>query len=127
MPSSGDRSSQVQQLLREAAILGRHGNFDEAERRYRSIQQLLRRAHDPDAHYNFGVVLQGLKRYEDALYRKPRWLLFNKIDAAEDADARIRKILNQLRWKRPWFKVAAISATGTKEVCSAVARELSKK
>src|SRR6266581_1047598 len=67
MPSSGDRSSQVQQLLREAAILGRHGNFDEAERRYRSIQQLLRRAHDPDAHYNFGVVLQGLKRYEDAL------------------------------------------------------------
>ena len=73
------------------------------------------------------VIAAELKRYEDALYRKPRWLLFNKIDAAEDADARIRKILNQLRWKRPWFKVAAISATGTKQVCSAVARELSKK
>src|SRR2546425_420867 len=73
------------------------------------------------------IIAAELKRYEDALYRKPRWLLFNKIDAAEDADARIRKILNQLRWKRPWFKVAAISATGTKQVCSAVARELSKK
>ena len=73
------------------------------------------------------VIAAELKKYEDALYRKPRWLLFNKIDAAEDADARIGKILNQLRWKRPWFKVAAISATGTKEVCSAVARELSKK
>src|SRR5881398_1012501 len=68
------------------------------------------------------IIAAELKRYEDALYRKPRWLLFNKIDAAEDADARIGKILNQLRWKRPWFKVAAISATGTKEVCSAVAR-----
>src|SRR5947208_3399973 len=73
------------------------------------------------------VIAAELKKYEDALYRKPRWLLFNKIDAAEDADARIGKILNQLRWKRPWFKVAAISATGTKQVCSAVARELSKK
>src|SRR2546421_1300663 len=73
------------------------------------------------------IIAAELKKYEDALYRKPRWLLFNKSDAAEDADARISKILNQLRWKRPWFKVAAISATGTKEVCSAVARELSKK
>ena len=73
------------------------------------------------------VIAAELRKYEDTLYRKPRWLLFNKIDAAEDADARIRRILNQLRWKRPWFKVAAISATGTKEVCSAVARELSTK
>jgi len=73
------------------------------------------------------VIAAELKKYEDALYRKPRWLLFNKIDAVEDADARIRKILNQLRWKRPWFKVAAISATGTEELCWAVAREFSKK
>src|SRR5438094_3053073 len=73
------------------------------------------------------VIAAELRKYEDTLYRKPRWLLFNKIDAAEDADARIRRILNQLRWKRPWFKVAAISATGTKEVCSAVARDLSTK
>src|SRR5204863_59037 len=53
------------------------------------------------------VIAAELRKYEDTLYRKPRWLLFNKIDAAEDADARIRRILNQLRWKRPWFKVAA--------------------
>src|SRR6266571_4760639 len=66
------------------------------------------------------VIAAELRKYADTLYRKPRWLLFNKIDATEDADARIRRILNQLRWKRPWFKVAAISATGTREVCSAV-------
>src|SRR5438105_5077438 len=73
------------------------------------------------------VIAAELRKYEDTLYRKPRWLLFNKIDAVEDADARIRKILNQLRWKRPWFKVAAISSTGTEELCWAVAREFSKK
>ena len=73
------------------------------------------------------VIAAELKKFEDTLYRKPRWLVFNKIDAVEDADARIKKILGQLRWKRPWFKVAAISAQGTSSVSKAVAQELSKK
>ncbi|HWD22404.1 MAG TPA: GTPase ObgE [Burkholderiales bacterium] len=73
------------------------------------------------------VIAAELKKYGDALARKPRWLAFNKADAVEDADARIRRVLRQLRWKRPWFKVAAISATGTREMCKAVARELARK
>jgi GTP-binding protein len=73
------------------------------------------------------VIAAELKKYEQTLHKKPRWLVFNKIDAVEDADARIKKILGQLRWKRAWFKVAAISATGTREVCRAIARELAKK
>ena len=72
------------------------------------------------------VIAAELKKYEQALYRKPRWLVFNKADAIEDADARIRKVLGQLRWKRPWFKVSAIGAQGTSEVMKAVARELFK-
>jgi GTPase len=73
------------------------------------------------------VIAAELKKYQDALARKPRWLVFNKADAVDDADARIRRILGQLRWKRPWFKVAAISATGTEQVSKAVAGELSKR
>jgi GTP-binding protein len=73
------------------------------------------------------VITAELKKYGEALARKPRWLVFNKADALAQADARIRKVLRQLRWKRPWFKVAAISATGTAEVCKAVARELARK
>jgi GTP-binding protein len=73
------------------------------------------------------VIAAELKKYGQALATKPRWLAFNKADAVEDADARIRKVLRQLRWKRPWFKVAAISATGTREVCKAVARDLARK
>jgi len=48
-------------------------------------------------------------------------------DAVEDPDERIRKILSQLRWKRPGFKVSAISGAGTQAVMKAVARELAKK
>ena len=71
------------------------------------------------------VIAAELKKYENALYRKPRWLVFNKADAVEDPDARIRRILRQLRWKRPWFKVSAISGEGTSPLMKAVARELS--
>jgi GTP-binding protein len=73
------------------------------------------------------VIAAELKKYEQTLHKKPRWLVFNKIDAVEDAEARIKKILGQLRWRRPWFKVAAISATGTTELSRAIARELAKK
>jgi GTP-binding protein len=73
------------------------------------------------------VIAAELKKYEQTLAQKPRWLVFNKADAVEDPDERIRKILSQLRWKRPWFKVSAISGAGTQAVMKAVARELAKK
>jgi len=72
------------------------------------------------------VIAAELKRYGQALERKPRWLLFNKIDAVEDPDARIRKALSALRWKRPWFKVSALSGEGCGAVMKAAARELAK-
>jgi GTPase len=73
------------------------------------------------------IIAAELKKYADALHRKPRWLLFNKADAVEDPDARIRKILGRLRWKRPWFKVSAINGEGCEALMKAVARQLAKK
>jgi GTP-binding protein len=72
------------------------------------------------------AIAQELKKYDEALYRKPRWLVFNKIDLAQDADQRIARILRTLRWTRPWFKVSAISGEGCREACAAVAREIAK-
>jgi GTP-binding protein len=70
------------------------------------------------------VIGAELKKYGQGLERKPRWLVFNKIDAVEDADARIQRALRALRWKRPWFKVSAINGEGCPAVMKAVAREL---
>ena len=72
------------------------------------------------------VIAGELKRYGEGLERKTRWLVFNKIDALEDPDAAIRRVLSKLRWKRPWFKVSALSGEGCAAVVKAVARELSK-
>ena len=52
--------------------------------------------------------------------------MFNKIDLAPDADARIARLLRALRWKGPWFKVSAISGAGCRELCSAAYRFLSQ-
>jgi len=73
------------------------------------------------------AIALELKKYDATLHRKPRWLVFNKIDLAEDADRRIAKILRTLRWKRPWFKVAAISGLGCDKVCHAIASEIARK
>jgi len=72
------------------------------------------------------VISAELKKYGQGLERKPRWLLFNKMDAAPDADARVRKALATLRWKRPWFKVSALTGEGCEAVTKAAARVLAK-
>ena len=71
------------------------------------------------------AIAQELKKYDAALHRKPRWLVFNKADLAQDdADQRIARILRALRWKRPWFKVSAISGKGCGEVSKAIAQQI---
>jgi GTPase len=94
--------------------------------RTRLLLQIVDVTREDPAH-DARVIAAELKNYAETLYRKPRWLVFNKIDALEDADERIGAVLRRLRWKRPWFKVAAISGAGTKQLCKAVARELAKK
>jgi GTP-binding protein len=81
---------------------------------------------EPDAARGARTIAAELKKYSAALARKPRWLLFNKIDAVEDAPARIARLLAQLRWKRPWFKISALTGAGCAEVCKAAARELAR-
>jgi len=81
---------------------------------------------DADPARDARAIANELKKYDVALYRKPRWLVFNKIDMAPDADERIARLVRRLRWKRPWFKVSALTGEGCAKVCQAVARELAR-
>jgi GTP-binding protein len=82
---------------------------------------------DPDADpaRDARALALELKKYDEALHRKPRWVVFNKIDLAEDADARIAGLLRKLRYKGPWFQISAISGKGCDALCSAAYRFLS--
>jgi GTP-binding protein len=68
------------------------------------------------------AIAQELRKFDESLYRKPRWLVFNKADLAPDADLRIRKTIRALRWKGPWFKVSALTGNGCRQTCAAAYR-----
>ena len=74
------------------------------------------------------AIAAELKKYDEALHRKPRWLVFNKADLCDgdaDAQARARRIVRSLRWKGPWFLVAAITGAGCPALSAEVYRFLS--
>src|SRR5438067_8578010 len=73
------------------------------------------------------AIAGELKKYDPALYRKPRWLLFNKADAIEEPSERAAKTVRALRWKRPWFVISALSGEGCDHVSKAIAKELARK
>src|SRR5690349_11520429 len=81
---------------------------------------------EDDAAKTARAIAAELKKYDEALYRKPRWLIFNKIDAVPDAKARAERIVKSLRWQRPWFAISALTGEGCAAVCKAVARELAR-
>jgi len=83
---------------------------------------------DPDADpvRDARAIAAELKKYDEKLARRPRWLVFNKSDLAPDADQRIERIVKALRWKKPWFKVSAISGKGCDAVVKAILREFSE-
>jgi len=81
---------------------------------------------DENPAYAAKAVAGELKKYDARLHRKARWLVFNKIDAAQDATARAEKVVRALRWKRPWFAISALSGEGCETVTKAIARELAR-
>jgi GTP-binding protein len=81
---------------------------------------------DDDAVAHARVIGAELRKYDPGLHRKPRWLLFNKMDAVEDAQKRAKSIVARLRWQRPWFVISALSGQGCEAVSKAIAKELAR-
>ncbi len=81
---------------------------------------------DADPVQDVRALALELKKYDPTLYRKARWLVFNKTDLLDErtADKRIREVLRKLRWKGAWFKVSALTGEGCRELCAAAQRLL---
>jgi GTP-binding protein len=75
------------------------------------------------------AIVAELRKYDEALYRKPRWLVLNKADllAPEDRTHAAKELVRRLRWKGPHFLVSAVSGEGCRELCQAVMRHLEAK
>nr|AMK58984.1 putative GTPase [uncultured bacterium UPO33]AMK59282.1 putative GTPase [uncultured bacterium UPO49]AMK59306.1 putative GTPase [uncultured bacterium UPO50] len=78
-----------------------------------------------DPAHDARAIVEELRRYDPALYEKPRWLLINKIDLVpeEERAARIQQLVDGYRPER-YFVISGISGEGCREVCFAIMTHL---
>jgi GTP-binding protein len=68
------------------------------------------------------AIVEELRKYDEDLYRKPRWLVLNKLDLIpeEEREARIQAFVKAFRWKGPVFAIAAISGDNCQPLTYAI-------
>jgi GTP-binding protein len=87
----------------------------------------LEGASDPVAEVR--ALGKELKKYDPALFAKPRWLVFNKLDmvAAEDRAAVCQALLKKLRWKGPHFAISALAGDGCADLTAQIMRHVEER
>jgi GTP-binding protein len=64
------------------------------------------------------AIVAELKKYDPALYEKPRWLVLNKLDMidAAEREARVKDFVKRFRYKGPVFQISALTREGCQEL-----------
>ncbi|TAM34127.1 MAG: GTPase ObgE [Burkholderiaceae bacterium] len=60
------------------------------------------------------AIVGELRKYDEALYKKPRWLVLNKLDMVplDERAARVKEFVRRLRYKGPVFEISALTHEG---------------
>jgi GTPase len=70
------------------------------------------------------AILKELKKYDEALYNKPRWLVLNKLDLLEDREKKVADFLRSFGGHERHFAISAINGDGCKELTYAIMEHL---
>ena len=70
------------------------------------------------------AIVDELRKYDETLYNKPRWLVLNKIDMLEDSRERTERFVRELGWQGRCFAISAINGAGCKELTYAIMEHL---
>ena len=68
------------------------------------------------------AIIQELRKYDESLYQKPRWIVLNKLDMvpAEERAALVKDFVKRLRWKGPVFQISALAREGLDPMVQAI-------
>lgn len=60
------------------------------------------------------AIVAELKKFDQTLYEKPRWLVFNKLDMVPEQEqaARIKDVVKRMKYKGPVFEISALTRQG---------------
>jgi GTPase len=68
------------------------------------------------------AIAAELKKYDQSLYDKPRWLVLNKLDMVpvEDREKRVKDFVKRFKWKGPVFQISALTREGCEPLTRAI-------
>ena len=74
------------------------------------------------------AIVKELKKYDEALAKKPRWLVLNKLDLIEPERraAQVADFVKRFGWKKQVFTISAITGDGCRELTFAIMDEIEK-
>lgn len=69
---------------------------------------------DGDPVHEARAIVEELRKYDQQLYDKPRWLVLNKIDMLDEAEreAVVAQFIKDYEWSGPVFAISALDGTG---------------
>lgn len=70
------------------------------------------------------AIVEELRKYDESLYDKPRWLVLNKIDMLPETEKVIKKFVKDYGWQGRVFSISAISGIGCKELTYAIMQHI---
>ena len=72
------------------------------------------------------AIVGELKKYDAALYDKPRWLVLNKLDMVpgDERAALVKDFVKRLRFKGPVFEISALTREGCEHLVQAVYQQV---
>ena len=67
-------------------------------------------------------IMLELRKYDELLYQKPRWLVINKVDMLSDDNEKeiCTKFIHNLGWEGKSFIISALSGKGCKQLIYAI-------
>ncbi|HSI95590.1 MAG: Obg family GTPase CgtA [Methylophilaceae bacterium] len=68
------------------------------------------------------AIIEELRKYDESLYNKPRWLVLNKVDMlpADERDEKRVAFLREFGWDAPSFCISALNGEGCQALTYAI-------
>lgn len=68
------------------------------------------------------ALVDELRKFDETLYRKPRWLVFNKVDMLpeDEQQAVCARLLQAMDWQERWFAISALTGKGCQVLIYAI-------
>ena len=72
------------------------------------------------------AIVKELKKYDDSLFDKPRWLVLNKLDMVpeDERDKKVKDFIKRFGWKGPMFRISALTHEGCDELVKEIYEHL---